>query len=114
MNPTLLIPTLLAAIVLTACSEQNAAKVAPWLGMKTLNESKADTLSKRPMRLAERCFGGNDARTMDTCLRETKKQWDVAAELYYRDCGYGNKSACRKYREQQLKWSVWMTLGTDG
>lgn len=94
-------------VLLTGCGEENAAKIAPWLGMQTINESKADTLAKASLRKAKRCVEKPyDADRTPKCLDEAQERAETAEQLYTRDCGYGNRSACRKHRELVDAWYV--------
>lgn len=91
--------------LLTGCGEENAAKVAPWLGMETLNERKADVLGSLASKEVKACKRRNDDLDgLRKCIEDAVKHVITAEELYMRDCRYGNKRACRKIAEQRNAW----------
>jgi hypothetical protein len=91
----------------TGCGEENAAKVAPWLGMETLTESKADALGSLSLKKAKACRKKHDgASDFSKCIEEALKHGEAAEELYARDCNFGNKRACRKLQELRDAWQA--------
>lgn len=85
------------AAVGAGCGEEKAAKIAPWLGLQTLNEHKADIKFKGALRRAKNCrIGEKTTEQMADCMHVPERDVMMAMERYLRDCKYGNKGACLK------------------
>ena len=95
------------ALSASGCGEETAAKVAPWLGMNTIVESKADTLGNLSMKRAEGCKRRKqDAEKKWNCSYEAAAHAESAEELYLRDCKNGNNRACRKLEQLRQYWAI--------
>ena len=99
--------TILALFALTGCSEENAAKITPYLGMKTLNEDKADAFVKIALQKASTCKSQDlDTKKFAECAEKAVELAMKADALYTKDCEYGNAAACRKRAELHQKWDT--------
>lgn len=83
----------------TACSEENAAKYAVWLGTKTINEKNADRYAAESVRILKKCRIDDEI-----CYANAKEYLKKSSDLYIRDCDFGNKSACRKLTDLLDEW----------
>jgi hypothetical protein len=95
----------LAMLILSGCSEEDAAKAASWMGTKSINESKADIFSAAALRKASssrhlRAVVKQFTECMESAVGDAKS----ADTLYARDCEFGNTRACRKRAEFHTKW----------
>jgi len=96
---------ILAVYILSGCSEENAAKIAPYLGTKTLNEKKADAFAKIALQKANSCEAQDlELEEFTECFEKAVKFVMEADALCKKDCGYGNAAACRKRAELYQKW----------
>jgi hypothetical protein len=88
-----------------ACGDENAARVAPWLGISTVNESKADTLGRLSIKKAKACQDNQkNHEEYSRCLDDALEPGEAAEELYKRDCGFGNRRACAKLEKLRDSW----------
>ena len=102
-----LIPVVLLSLVLSGCSEETAARIAPWTGTNTLNESKADAFANEALQTASFCERHrSDTSKVLECLKPAVRNVMAADHLYGRDCNFGNDRACRKRQELYDKWDA--------
>ena len=101
------IGALFITAALSACGEETAAKVAPWIGTKTLVESKADSFAKFALDKAEWCerFRANAVKFTE-CIQPAIKDAKQADDLYIRDCKNGNDRACKKRERFYKAWDT--------